>query len=34
VAVALTAYARPEDRVRCLAAGFDADLGKPEASAP
>ena len=27
--VALTAYAREEDRVRALAAGFRAHLGKP-----
>lgn len=28
-AVALTAYARPEDRQRCLEAGFQAHLAKP-----
>jgi CheY-like chemotaxis protein len=28
-AVALTAYARPEDRVRALAAGYQTHLGKP-----
>ncbi len=28
-AVALTAFARPQDRERALAAGFDAHLGKP-----
>jgi len=27
--VALTAYARPEDRDRCLDAGMDAHLAKP-----
>jgi CheY-like chemotaxis protein len=27
--VALTGYARPEDRAQALAAGFDAHLGKP-----
>lgn len=27
--VAITAYGRPEDRERILAAGFDAHLGKP-----
>ncbi|WP_311220713.1 MULTISPECIES: response regulator [unclassified Acidovorax] len=27
--VALTAFARPQDRARALAAGFDAHLGKP-----
>jgi CheY-like chemotaxis protein len=29
VAVAVTAYARPEDRVRALEAGFQWHLGKP-----
>lgn len=28
-ALALTAYARPEDRARALAAGFQAHLSKP-----
>jgi CheY-like chemotaxis protein len=28
-ALALTAYARPEDRERALAAGFDLHLAKP-----
>jgi len=28
-AVALTAYARPEDRVRALAAGFQMHVAKP-----
>ena len=28
-ALALTAYARPEDRARALAAGFDLHLAKP-----
>jgi len=28
-AIALTAYARPEDRKRALAAGYQAHLGKP-----
>ena len=28
-AVALTAYAREEDRVRSLSAGFDAHVSKP-----
>ena len=28
-AIALTAYARPEDRARALAAGFRAHLSKP-----
>ena len=27
--VAITAHARPEDRTRCLAAGFNAYLAKP-----
>ena len=29
LALALTAYARPEDRDRTLAAGYDQHLGKP-----
>ena len=28
-AIALTAYGRPQDRDRCLAAGFDVHVSKP-----
>jgi CheY-like chemotaxis protein len=28
-AIALTAYARPEDRMRALAAGYDEHVAKP-----
>jgi len=28
-AIALTAYGRPQDRARCLAAGFDMHVSKP-----
>jgi two-component system CheB/CheR fusion protein len=28
-AIALTGFARPDDRARALAAGFDEHLGKP-----
>jgi CheY-like chemotaxis protein len=28
-AIALTAYARPEDRIQALASGFQAHLAKP-----